>query len=198
MVESVKQSKAEPWKTSIQTCGKLDILFSLSISCSQCLYTISFPDAQAEVFPLMKRMEFFKLKSLIKNKVFHPFTITLWVQLPFSALFTMEALIIKGITVGHCCHWKYRNENRGERIDMSSSTVVSILCKCFSLTQWQAGTYHMGTALSALWNILTLSLNCYGHVEWDSNLEICCSLPNFGITLGGYFCLDFKPDQNWR
>ena len=114
-------------KTSIQTCCELDILFSLSISCSPCLCTTSFPDAQAEVFPLMKRMEFFKLKSLIKSKVFHPFTIALCVQLPFSALFTMAALTIKGITVGRCCHWKYRNEDCGEKIDMSSSTVVSIL-----------------------------------------------------------------------
>lgn len=42
IVDSVKQSKAENWKTSIQKCNKSDIPFRLSISYSQFLYTISF------------------------------------------------------------------------------------------------------------------------------------------------------------
>lgn len=83
----------------------------------------------------MKRIEFFKLKSLIRNKVFHPFTIVLPVQRLFSALFSMEAFIIKGITVGYCHHWEYRNENCGEKIDRGSSTAASILFKCFCLIQ---------------------------------------------------------------
>lgn len=115
-----------------------------------------FPDAQSEVFPLMERMEFFKLKCLIRNKVFHPFMITLEATLLFSVLFTMVAFIIKRLTVGHCCHWYYRNENCTEKIDVSSSTVGLIVCKCFCLMQYEAGTYHIGTTLSGVQTISTV------------------------------------------
>lgn len=73
--DSAKQSQAEHWKPLFRSATN----WTFPLACQSPIlspYTASlFPDAQSEVFPLMKRIEFFKLKSLIRNKVFHPFTI---------------------------------------------------------------------------------------------------------------------------
>lgn len=152
IVDSVKQSEAERWKPLFRHAANRTFpLVCQSPILSSYIPSLS-PDAPSEVFPLMKRIEFFKLKSLIRNKVFHPFTIALEVQLLLPALFTMEAFIIKGVTVGYCRHWSYRNENCGEQIDTSSSTAVSILCECFCLMHSQVGTYHIGVTPSGLWS----------------------------------------------
>lgn len=77
IVDSVKQSEGERWKPPFRHAANRTFpLVCQSPILSSYIPSLS-PDAPSEVFPLMKRIEFFKLKSLIRNKVFHPFTIAL-------------------------------------------------------------------------------------------------------------------------
>lgn len=131
--DSLKQSGAAPCKPPFRRTAN----WTFTLACQSPVLKASvpslFPDAQSQVFPLTKRMEFFKLKSLIRNKVFPS------LHCGFVSSASPSCTIYNGGIYHQGCHSRTLQplvvSKRGlwRETDVRSCTVVSTLCKCFSL-----------------------------------------------------------------